>query len=82
MGNKGHISVNRWHISITSRSKHPSKDTSKNIFRIRVPPYAATVYWYLAPGGDPYPPVPVSERIGYWEPIQQYEVQGAIEGEK
>ena len=30
--------------------------------------YAATVYWYLAPGGEnPIGPTPVAERHGYYE---------------
>jgi hypothetical protein len=37
----------------------------------------------LAPGGnDPYRPVPLSERVGYWGPVETYRVKGAIEGEK
>jgi hypothetical protein len=84
MGNKGHVSVNRWHIS-DNLPFHTSFEgyIEKYYSNARPSLYATTVYWYLAPGGkDPYPQVPVSERIGYWGPIQQYKVQGAIEGEK
>ena len=29
--------------------------------------YACMAYWYLAPDGqDPYPPLPLSDRLGYW----------------
>jgi len=46
--------------------------------------YACTAYWYLMPGGtDPYPAVPVTERVGYWETMAAPMcVEGAIEGEK
>jgi hypothetical protein len=84
MGNKGHVSVNRWHIS-DNLPFHTSFEgyIEKYFSNTRPTLYATTVYWYLAPGGkDPYAPVPVSERIGYWKPVQQYKVQGAIEGEK
>ncbi len=40
-------------------------------------------YWYLAAGGnDPYRPAPLSERVGYWPPVETFKVEGAIEGEK
>ena len=40
-------------------------------------------YWYLAPGGnDPYRAAPLSERVGYWTPVESFKVKGAIEGEK
>ena len=45
--------------------------------------YACMAYWYLAAGGnDPYRPVPLSERVGYWTPVETFKVKGAIEGEK
>lgn len=84
MGNKGHISVNRWHISDNLPFQTSFEGYIEKYFpNTRPTLYATTVYWYLAPGGkDPYAPVPVSERIGYWKPVQQYKEQGAIEGEK
>jgi hypothetical protein len=40
-------------------------------------------YWYLAVGGkDPYRPVPLSERVGYWTPVNSPRVKGALEGER
>ncbi|MDR1305257.1 MAG: DUF2961 domain-containing protein [Verrucomicrobiales bacterium] len=45
--------------------------------------YAAVAYWYLAAGGDdPYRPLPVTERVGYFTPpVADYNEPGAIEGE-
>ncbi len=44
--------------------------------------YAAEAYWYLAPGGtDPYVPLPVEQRVGYWNSWAKYNEPGVIEGE-
>ena len=68
----------------TCRSTSPSRAASRSITpttaRRSTPPPS---YWYLAPGGgDPYRPVPLSERVGYWGAVQTFKVNGAIEGEK
>lgn len=84
MNNKGHISVNRWHIT-DNIPFHTSfeGDIEKYYSNTRPTIYASTVYWYLAPGGaDPYMARPLSERIGYWTDITNFVVAGAIEGEK
>ena len=84
MGNKGHISVNRWHIS-DQVPFHQSfeADIEKYYSNTRPALYAGTVYWYLAPGGkDPYEPRPISERLGYWSDITLFSVKGVIEGER
>ena len=80
---KGHISVNRWHISDNVPfQKCFEGDIEKYFSNQRPTLYAAMAYWYLAPDGkDPYAPVPVSQRIGYWAPIQTFRVKGALEGE-
>jgi len=45
--------------------------------------YASTTYWYEAEtGNDPYRPAPLSERVGYWTPVESFKIKGAIEGEK
>ena len=82
--NRGHITVNRWHIA-DNVPFHKSFEgcIEKYYPNSRPTLYAATAYWYLAPGGnDPYRPVPLSERVGYWGPVETYRVKGAIEGEK
>ncbi|HVM48316.1 MAG TPA: DUF2961 domain-containing protein [Candidatus Acidoferrum sp.] len=82
--NRGHVSVNRWHIT-DNVPFHKSFEgcIEKYYPNSRPTLYAATAYWYLAPGGkDPYRPVPLSERVGYWTPVQTFKVKGAIEGEK
>lgn len=83
MGNKGHISVNRWHISDNIPFQTSFDASIEKYFPNERPTlYAATVYWYLSPGGiDPYPTIPVENRIGYWYPIRIYQVPNAIEGE-
>ena len=82
--NRGHVSVNRWHIT-ENVPFHKSFEgcIEKYYPNSRPTLYAATAYWYLAPGGeDPYRPLPLSERVGYWTPVQSFQVKGAIEGEK
>ncbi len=81
--NKGHVSVNRWHITdnVPFHTRFEG-DIEKYYPNQRPTLYASTVYWYLAPGGnDPYRPVPVTERVGYCTPVQNFKVKGALEGE-
>jgi hypothetical protein len=82
--NKGHISVNRWHISDqVPFQKEFEGDIEKYFSNERPTRYAATVYWYLAPGGkDPYLPVPVAERTNYFVQPAARTIPGAIEGEQ
>lgn len=83
--NKGHVSVNRWHITDNVPFHQSFEGCIEKYYSNNRPTlYAATAYWYLAPGGtDPYRPVPLSERIGYWNTeIQTFKIKGAIEGEK
>jgi len=43
--------------------------------------YAATAYWYQAAGqSGPYERVALSERLGYWGPMEIFRVKGAIVG--
>ena len=66
-GNRGHISVNRWHVA-DNVPFQKSFEAAIEKYQPNSKPtlYAATAYWYQAPGGkDPYPPVPVGERWGY-----------------
>jgi len=82
--NKGHVSVNRWHITDNVPFQKSFEGCIEKYFPNSKPTlYACTAYWYLAPGGsDPYEPRPMSERIGYWtEPPAPAAVKGAIEGE-
>lgn len=82
--NRGHISVNRWEIP-ENVPFHTSfeGDIEKYFPNTRPTLYAAMAYWYLAPDGkDPYPVVPVDQRIGYWTAPPPSTVAGAIEAEK
>jgi hypothetical protein len=81
---KGHISVNRWHISDNVPFAKSFEGCIEKYFPNQRPTlYAATAYWYLAPGGkDPYQPVPLSERIGYWTPVSTFKIPGVLEGER
>lgn len=82
--NKGHVTVNRWHIGDSVPFQNSFEGAIEKYFSNQRPTlYAATAYWYLAPGGnDPYGPVPVQERVGYWQPLQTLTVKGALEGER
>jgi hypothetical protein len=81
--NRGHVSVNRWHITDNVPFEKGFEGCIEKYFANHRPTlYAAMAYWYLAPGGkDPYRPAPLSERIGYWTPVQAFKVKDAIEGE-
>ena len=81
--NKGHVAVNRWHIPDNVPFQRSYEACIEKYFPNQRPTlYAATAYWYLAPGGkDPYHAAPLSARVGYWTPVQNFKVKGAIEGE-
>jgi hypothetical protein len=81
--NKGHVAVNRWHIGDNIPFQRSFEGALEKYFPNERPTlYAATVFWYLAPGGnDPYRPRPPGERVGYWTPVETFKVKGAIEGE-
>ena len=83
-GNRGHISVNRWHIADNVPfQKSYEADIEKYYLNNRPATYACVSYWYLAPGGvDPYKPVNLAERNAMFVPIPVVIVPGVIEGEK
>ncbi len=81
--NAGHFDDNRWHIpdSVPFQTSFEA-DIEKYFSNERPTLYAANVFWYLSAGGtDPYWPVPVTDRIGYWIRPEIYRVDGVIEGE-
>ncbi len=83
MNNRGHVSVNRWHITenVPFQTSFEA-DIEKYYPNSKPTLYAATAYWYLAAGqSDPYKPVGLDQREGYWTPIKRFKVEGAIEGE-
>jgi len=84
MNNKGHICVNRWHLTDNVPFQKSFEGAIEKYFPNKRPClFASTVYWYLAPGGkDPYLPVPLNERIGYWNDLPSSTVKGAMEGER
>ncbi len=84
MNNKGHVSVNRWHITDNVPFQKSFEAAIEKYYPNGKPTlYAATAYWYQAPGqDDPYKSVPVTERKGYWTAIKVFKVKGAMEGEK
>jgi hypothetical protein len=84
MNNKGHVSVNRWHVTDNIPFQESFEAAIEKYYPNTKPTlYAATAYWYQAAGQtDPYKPVPVTERKGYWSPIKVFRVKGAVEGEK
>ncbi len=83
-GNTGHFDDNRWHIPDSVPFQTSFEGCIEKYFPNDRPTlYAAEAFWYLSPDGtDPYPPVPVADRIGYWKPLDLHYVLGAIEGEE
>jgi hypothetical protein len=81
--NKGHVSVNRWHIQDNVPFHQAFEGCIEKYYPNQRPTlYASTAYWYLAPGGtDPYHPVPLDQRVGCWTPLDNFKVKGALEGE-
>ncbi|MFC1735866.1 glycoside hydrolase family 172 protein [Candidatus Hydrogenedentota bacterium] len=69
--NRGHVSLNRWHIADTVPFQSSFEGALEKFFpNIRPTKYAATAYWYLEPGGDdPYQPTTVEDRTGYYDYI-------------
>ena len=84
MNNRGHISVNRWHITDNVPFQKSFEAAIEKYYPNEKPTlYASTVYWYQAAGhSDSYEPVPVEQRKGYWGEIEVFKVKGALEGEK
>jgi len=84
MNNRGHISVNRWHITDNVPFQSSFEAAIEKYYPNGKPTlYASTVYWYQAAGqSDPYESVPVEQRKGYWGEIEVFKVEGALEGEK
>jgi hypothetical protein len=66
--NKGNISVNRWHITdnVPFMASFEA-DIEKYFTNNRPTLYSAVSYWYQTAGqSDPYKPVPLAERVGYY----------------
>jgi hypothetical protein len=65
---QGHNAVLRWHVADNVPFQASfSAYLEKYFGNDRPTLFAATVCWYLAPGGgDPHGPVPAAERHGYW----------------
>jgi len=84
MGNRGHISVNRFQIPDNVPFQKSFEAAIEKYYPNRKPTlYAAIAYWYQAPGGeDPYEPVPPAERLGWYVQPKVFHVKGALEGEK
>ena len=79
----GYFSAYRWHISDSLPFQTSFEGCIEKYFPNEMPTlYAAVAFWYLdAAGKDPYPDVPVSERIGYMHLPPVYHEPGAIEAE-
>ncbi len=82
-GNQGHFDDNRFHISDSVPFDTSFEaDIEKYYPNSRPTLYAVDVFWYLSAGGsDPYTPVPVADRIGYWIRPEVYHEPNVIEGE-
>ena len=79
--NRGHVSVNRWHIvdNVAFQGQFEA-DIEKYYPNTRPTLYAATAYFYLAPGQDDgYPELPLAERADWYaRPVR---TTGVLEGE-
>lgn len=84
MNNRGHVSVNRWHITDNVPFQKSFEAAIEKYYPNNKPTlYACTVYWYQAAGqSDPYEPVPIEQRKGYWGEIEVFKIKGALEGEE
>jgi len=83
--NRGHISVNRWHIADQIPFQKSFDAAIEKYFPNSRPTlYAGTAWWYQSGGKDPYPAAPLAERVGYWDDAQLAPrmVKGALEGER
>jgi hypothetical protein len=81
--NAGHFDDNRWHIPDSVPFQTSFEGVLEKYFlNDRGTLYAAEAFWYLdAAGTDPYPAVPVDQRIGYWVRPTVFQEPGVIEGE-
>lgn len=67
--NRGHQAVLRWHVADNVPFQESFEGTIEKYYRTeeKGTQYAATVAWYLAPGGsDPYGAVACEDRVGYF----------------
>jgi hypothetical protein len=71
-GNKGHISDNRWQIGDSIPFQKSFDGYIEKYFPNDKPTlYSCVVYWYLsADGQDPYMPVAMQDRLGWYAPIK------------
>ncbi|UCC23359.1 MAG: DUF2961 domain-containing protein, partial [Planctomycetota bacterium] len=79
--NKGHTSVNRWHIADNVPFQSSFEGCIEKYFANTRPTlYSCVAYWYLAPGGhDPYGFVGLADRVGWYEPVKYpVEVAGIV----
>jgi hypothetical protein len=79
--NRGHVSDNRWHIVDNQPFQGQFEADIEKYFPNKRPTlYAATAYFYLAPGqADGYPELPLSERVGWY--VRPVKAAGVLEGE-
>lgn len=80
--NEGHQSLVRWHVADNVPFQQSIEASIEKYYpgpnEVRGTEYDSTVYWYLAPdGNDPFGPVPVEQRSGYYNYPQQ--VEGGID---
>ncbi|MCX6902345.1 MAG: DUF2961 domain-containing protein, partial [Verrucomicrobia bacterium] len=82
-GSRGHVSVNRWHISDNVPFQQSFEAAIEKYFKNEKPTlYAAMVFWYQAAGqADGYAAVPLAERTGWYVQPPNTRVAGALEGE-
>jgi hypothetical protein len=82
--NRGHVSVNRWHIADNVPFERSFDGVIEKYFPDHRPTlYASIAYWYLKAGAsDPYHPLELQDRVGYWVQPEEPPVPGSSEAEK
>jgi hypothetical protein len=83
-GSRGHVSVNRWHIADNVPFHQAFEADLEKYYKNEKPTlYAAIVFWYQASGqSDPYPALPLAERIGWYVQPPNVRLAGVLEGEE
>ncbi len=84
LNNTDHVSVNRWQITDNIPFQTSFEGCIEKYYRNDRPTlYAATAYWYLAPGGnDPYKSVAVKDRLNWYDRPVVKKIPGRTEGEQ
>ena len=81
---RGHVSVNRWQIADNVPFQKSFEGCIEKYYKNERPTlYAAWLTGMRRRGATiPIARLPLSERVGYWTPVESVKIKGAIEGER